>query len=534
MAKLSILDCTLRDGAYIVDGNFGKNIIKGIITNLIESKIDIIEVGWLKNSPHNNNSTYYEYIEEIFPYLPEKKGESLISVMFDYGRYDINKLSPNENNLVDAIRLVFPKEKHIEAIRFSNEIKQKGYKLYLQAANTLEYTEEELILLAKETNKIKPVAISIVDTFGVMYEEDLKKVFSILDKHLDNDIQIGFHSHNNLQLSFALSISFINMTQNSSRNIIIDSSLVGMGRGAGNTCTELLTNYTNKYLNTNYDYNCIMDTIDLYMKKFVANYNWGYSIPFCIAGQLGSHVNNIAYLQDVHKTEFKDMKMILEMLPTKQRKFYNYDNLEEYYVKYFDKKIDDKSSITKLKEKFSQKKVLLICPGKSIEDEKNTILKYIEEYKPLIISINSFSPLFDYDYLFFSNKVRFDYANKLNSKNFNDITKIITSNIKTVAGEKELLINYNSLMQLGWKYFDNSTMMILRLLEKLDVKDIAIAGFDGLDENGKISYNDDVLQSNLTKQECIEINKDVQEMFTDFKLKNKNILVQIITKSKYI
>ncbi len=534
MTKISVLDCTLRDGAYIVEGKFGKNTIKGVIKNLIDSKIDIVEVGWLKNSVHDEDSTYFEYVEDIVPYLPDEKNNSLITVMFDYGRYDIDKLSANTNNSVDAIRLVFPREKHVEAIKFSAKIKELGYKLYLQAANTLEYSEEELISLAREANKVNPAGLSIVDTFGVMYREDLFKVYSILDKHLNKDIQIGFHSHNNIQMSFALSTEFINMAKDGKRDIIIDSSLVGMGRGAGNTCTELLVNYINKKINTNYDYNCIMDTIDIYIKKFFTNYKWGYSIPFCIAGQLGSHVNNIAYLQDVHKTKFKDMKIILEMLPKSQRKFYDYDRLEEYYVKYFNRYVDDKAAIDKLRKDLSQKSVLLVCPGKNIEKEKENIFEYIKEQNPVVIGVNAISPLFKYDYLFFSNDVRCDYAKKLNSEIFNSTKKIITSNIKVDNTEGELLINFNDLMELGWKYFDNSTMMILRLLERINIKKIAVAGFDGFDETGEISYSDNVLQSGLTADECKNLNKDIQEMFTDFKTKNKDISVQLITSSRYV
>ncbi len=534
MAKISILDCTLRDGAYITEGKFGFNAIKGIIGNLANSKIDIIETGWLKDIVHEKNSTYFGCVEDIIPYLPKEKNNSLFSVMMDYGRYDINKLSPNKNDSIDAIRLVFPKEKHIEAIRFSEKIKQQGYKLYLQAANTLGYSKEDLYSLIEETNKIKPVGLSIVDTFGVMYEDDLEEIYSILDKHLDKDIQLGFHSHNNLQMSFALSIKFLKLAKNSKRDIILDSSLVGMGRGAGNTCSELLVNYTNKYLNTNYNYNCIMDTIDVYMKKFIANYDWGYSIPFCIAGQLGSHVNNIAYLQDFHKTKFKDMKMILEMLPRDERKFYDYDRLEECYVKYFSKNIDDKNALAKLKKLFSTRELLLICPGKNAELEKDNIQKYIKENNPLIIGINAASKTFLYDFLFFSNKVRYDYVSKINPEIFAKAKKIITSNIKTEAQKDEILVNFNNLIKLGWKYFDNSTIMMLRLLEQLNIKSIAIAGFDGLDETGKNSYNDEVLQSGLTKEECISINKDVQNMFNDFKIKNNDIKINLITKSRYV
>ena len=65
-----------------------------------------------------------------------------------------------------------------------------------------------------------------------------------IDIVLEN-IEIGFHSHNNIQLSFALAIQFINKLK-SERDIIVDSSLCGIGRGAGNVQTELLLEYLKK------------------------------------------------------------------------------------------------------------------------------------------------------------------------------------------------------------------------------------------------------------------------------------------------
>jgi 4-hydroxy 2-oxovalerate aldolase len=254
--------------------------------------------------------------------------------MLDYGKYDINKLSDKSQTIIDTIRIAFPKEKYNEIEDFSLEIIKKGYGIFYQATSAQCYSEDELKELAKITNKIKPIALSIADTLGMMYPEDIERIFKTLDKHLDREIKIGFHSHNNLQLSFALSMKFIKLGMQSNREIVIDSSLCGMGRGAGNTCTELITNFINNKYNGHYDINIIMDTIERYIKPYMDKYQWGYSIPYCIAGQLGSHVNCIKYLQNTHKTNYVDMKLILERMPKDERRFYDYDKLEKVYSNY--------------------------------------------------------------------------------------------------------------------------------------------------------------------------------------------------------
>lgn len=69
-----------------------------------------------------------------------------------------------------------------------------------------------------------------------------QRVFYLVHHNLWANAKIGFHSHNNLQMSFALSQDFIDMSQGL-RDIVVDSTMAGMGRGAGNTNTELVMQY---------------------------------------------------------------------------------------------------------------------------------------------------------------------------------------------------------------------------------------------------------------------------------------------------
>ena len=41
MSNIKLLDCTLRDGAYITNGNFGSGVIKGIIKNLSNANSNV-------------------------------------------------------------------------------------------------------------------------------------------------------------------------------------------------------------------------------------------------------------------------------------------------------------------------------------------------------------------------------------------------------------------------------------------------------------------------------------------------------------
>lgn len=522
MPKINLLDCTLRDGAYITEGNFSNTTILGVLGNLQAANIEMIEVGWLKNCEYTSNSTYFSTPKDIEPFLKNINNANHFLAMIDYGRYDIEKLPPNNNKSIDSIRLVFPKKHFKDIENISKQIKEKGYKLFLQAANTQSYTDMELIQLAEVVNKIMPEGVSIVDTFGVMYQSDLRRIFLLLNNNINKKVKIGFHSHNNLQLSFALSMEFINLGFQTEREIIIDASLCGMGRGAGNTCLELITNYINSQYNGNYNLNIIMDTIDRYIKPFMQQYQWGYDIPYCIAGQLGSHVNNIKYLQEIHKTNFIDMKLILEALPKNERQFYDYDKLEAIYINYQNKEIDDSKNIEELSTRTENKHILLVAPGKTITTEKDKVNEVINTYNPCVIGINYIIPNIKYDFLFFSSKYRYDYAIEQNMQELKSTPCILLSNIKTNQCANEFIINYNRLVKPNWKYFDNSTIMAIRLLSKFNIQNIFIAGFDGYDLNSDSLYNKNIISAKLTKEEKTELNENIKSMLIDFVQKDSS------------
>ena len=534
LSKINILDCTLRDGAYIVNGVFGEPAIRGIINKLQNANIDIIECGWLKNDTCVDGTTYYHLPSDLEKYLSGKSEKVKYVAMIDWDRYDLQNLPECDGKSIDAIRVVFPHNHYAEGMALGGVIKNKGYEVFFQAANTLAYSDEELVELATIANQVKPSSLSIVDTFGAMYGEDLSRIVNILDNHLDKDIALGFHSHNNQQMSFALSMQFIDMLKNSGRDCIVDSSLCGMGRGAGNATTELVVNYINRKYGGNYDMNEVMDAIDMYMQYFLESYSWGYSIPYFIAGMYCTHVNNIAYLLKNHRTNAKDMRNIVESLSEEDRKKYDYDLLEDKYLDYQGKVVDDSECLSMLEEEVQNREVLLILPGRSIHEEEDKIKNYIVKNNPLIIGINAVFEGFNYDYVFFSNKVRYNYAKEIYSDLFSEHHRIVASNIKVIPDNNESIVNYNLLVKRGWEHFDNSGIMCLRLLNKVHAKEAVLAGFDGFDDDVSNSYADKSLPHINPGKAWSELNSEIKDMLQDFMNSTKEYMnIRFLTKSRF-
>lgn len=65
MENIRLLDCTLRDGGYINDWNFGEKTIRSIIDRLIEAKTDLVEVGFLRNCTYDPDRTLFHSVREL-------------------------------------------------------------------------------------------------------------------------------------------------------------------------------------------------------------------------------------------------------------------------------------------------------------------------------------------------------------------------------------------------------------------------------------------------------------------------------------
>ena len=384
-------------------------------------------------------------------------------------------------------------------------------------------------------NQVEPYCFSIVDTFGSMYEEDLQHIYSIVDHNLVSSCKIGFHSHNNMQLSSSLSQAFLRMN-GEKRKGIIDGTISGMGRGAGNTPTELIAEYMVRKLGYDYNMDALLDMIDSYMDNIRAKCTWGYSTPYFIAGCYSAHVNNVTYLTQKSSIRSKDIRFILNKIGAAARKRYPYDLLEKTYLGYLQSDIDDSEAMSKLKNVMKGKNVVVIAPGQTATAQCSLIQKYIEENNAVVIMVNFVHDEIMGDFVYMSNVKRYRYW--IHTEKFQASHKILTSNIidENVNDKDTFVVSFAKLVKCGWEHLDNSSIMLLRLLDAFELKQLAIAGLDGYHyfADGKLNYVNQELELSNVKENPMELNQEIQDMLKDFmKSRKQKYNIHFITESRF-
>lgn len=534
MKNVRVLDCTLRDGGRIIDCKFDDDVICNITNELTEAGIDIVELGFLRSKElikYSGNSTFFTSVSQMSKFVPVNKKNAMYVAFVDYNMYDVEALDICDNNSITGIRVGFTKKQYeedldgIKDVLFS--IKKKGYKLFIQTVNSLAYSDSELLEVIDMVNMIEPYSFGIVDTYGAMYLEDIIHYYNVVDYNLDTNICIDIHSHNNFQLSFAFAQEIIRLS-GGKRKLILDCTLNGMGKCAGNLNTELIIDYLIRKKNYNYELDIILDIIDRYLKPLKDKYFWGYSIPAFMAGIYKSHPNNIIYLTQKYRLNSKDIKYIISAIDEKKRQRYDYDNIKKIYQEYNASKYDDHKTINELKAKLRGKNILIIAPGLTADTCKEQICKYVNNEKALVISVNFIPSYLVSDYFFYANSIHWGRV----YKNIDKKKCILVSNLHEHTDET-YIVDYSSLLVDGNILGDNSTIMLLNLLRRLEVNSIGIAGFDGLKHNTK-NYVDSSFIDGTNELTIEETNREIKKMYKDFKEKIEGeIDVQIITPTLY-
>jgi 4-hydroxy 2-oxovalerate aldolase len=523
MKKIHLLDCTLRDGGYINNWNFGQQAIKDIACKIAQTGIEAFEIGFIKDQPYDKNQTIFSSLEDIREMISPKHPNMMYVAMIDMGAvFPVEKIPPYDGTSVDALRIIFKKNKIEEAYTYCKQIQQLGYKTFVQLVSTDTYTDIEFVEVIRKFNEIKPDVLSIVDTFGLIKRKNFLRMLYIADNNLDKEIGLGYHSHNNLQQAFGNAEAMTEL--NTQRDLYIDACIFGMGRGAGNLNLELFAEYMNETLGKSYRIEPMLEIIDEYLSRIHRESFWGYSLPFYLSATIGCHPNYAGYFAEKGTLTLKSFSEILKLIPIEEKEVYSKETAEKIYLDYQQNYIEDKDTLTQLKKEFSGRKILVIAPGNRLDLHLPEIKDFVKENNPIIISLNFISDTIKADYVFSSNMRRY-----YKLQHAQGIKKIITSNIND-AEEYDYMVNFSSFVSEKPEIVDNSGIMLINLFLSLGIKELFIAGLDGYDANAPRNYVNSGLEYAFSPTMMTLRNKLISE---DIKAISKNIKIHFLTKSCY-
>ena len=365
--KLQILDCTLRDGGYYTNWDFSSELVQNYIIAMDDLPIDYIEIGY-RNLPHKN------YHGEFF-YCPISTIDHLnsltkipLAIILNEREIkidDIQELLLPCIDKVKMVRIAIDPKNFSPAIEMAKKIKEMGFEVAFNVMYLSEWIENIEFL-----NNVKGIEYYVdyfylVDSFGSVYPSQLIKAITYLKSI--TGIKLGFHGHNNLELALANSLAAIE-----SGISIIDSTVMGMGRGAGNLKTELLLPVIFK--SKKVDFRKLTLTLEDFI-KLNKQYNWGTSFPYILAG--------------VHSIP---QKQIMTWIV---KGFYSFNSIISSLNNRITNK--EKNIFPKLKSSNEYGKCIIIGGGETIKIHYSAILSYLKSQKNLLIIFSSSRYLIEFE-----------------------------------------------------------------------------------------------------------------------------------------
>lgn len=543
MRDIKLLDCTLRDGGYINDWEFGHDHLCSIFQRLVDTKAEFIEIGFLdERRPFDMNRSIMpdtRSAERIYGRMD--KGQALALGMIDYGTCGLQNIQPANETFIDGIRVIFKKHIMHEALEFCADLKRLGYIVFAQLVSITSYSDDELMELIRRVNDVRPYAVSMVDTYGLLNPEKLRHYFSMLNRYVDGSVCIGYHAHNNFQLGFANVMSMAEYVPEDEsekstlmkRTILADGTLFGMGKSAGNAPLELIAMYLNEKYNRTYRINPMLEAIEESIMDFYVKSPWGYKTYFYLSALNRCHPNYVRQFQDKENLSISAINDILGKIEPEEKKLlYDKNTGEELYRSFENELYDDREVLSRLENTLKDKKVLLIGPGKNIQLQSERVDEFIKKQEPVMISINYIPGAVRVHYVFITKSRRYlEMTEDLLEIKNQDVQLIVTSNVSPKGRIFDYVVSREPLLEHDQRIKDNSFIMLLKILQACGIKKVWCAGFDGYSSN-EDNYFNPTMEYAFVKDEAYNLNFHIKEILES--LRGSGLQMEFITYSHYL
>jgi 4-hydroxy 2-oxovalerate aldolase len=199
---------------------------------------------------------------------------------------------------------------------------------------SMRYTDEEYRNLISVVNAELPGASGfyVVDSFGQMDNMAVLHKLEIADQYVAQSMKIGFHAHNNRQMAFSNACAFAKHP--TKHTLMLDSSIMGMGKGAGNLCTELIIPVLVEE-GKSYDTIGIYGMISSYFSKQLLQSPWGYSLDYYLASLYGCTPSYIKIFVSDSRVTTDILVGLLKNMPEEKKAACDREFAAEYLKRYF-------------------------------------------------------------------------------------------------------------------------------------------------------------------------------------------------------
>lgn len=354
---MKILDCTLRDGGYYTNWDFDKELVRTYCKSMESLPIDYVEVGY-RSIPLEGYLGEYFYCPDFVmkglkEMMPSKKLVIILNEK-DIRASHVPELLKPCQDYIAMVRIAIDPVNFERAIELAKSIKIMGFEVAFNVMYMSEWKDDHSFLDLLEGLDKTIDYFYMVDSFGGVFQEDIKEIINLVKSK--TNVNLGFHGHNNLEMALANTITAMNEDCE-----IVDATITGMGRGAGNLRTELLLTYLNSKGYKNVAFSELSATVTLFedLKK---KYSWGTNLPYMFSGAYSLPQKQVMEWVGMNRYPIAS---IVNALHNKKSA------------------VDDNFRLPNLENNGNNKDVLIVGGGNSVKENKQALQVFLQQNKEL-------------------------------------------------------------------------------------------------------------------------------------------------------
>ncbi|MCI5605052.1 MAG: aldolase catalytic domain-containing protein [Clostridia bacterium] len=308
---IKVLDATIRDGGLVNNFYFTDEFVKKLYQANVKAGVDYMEFGYKASKELFDVNKFGKWKfcdeEDIRSIVGDNNTDMKISVMADVGRTDLeHDILDRSESVIDLIRVATYINTIPAAIDMAEYCKSKGYETSINIMAVSTSNDKDIMQALELIGNSNGVdMIYIVDSYGSMFPEQIRELAEMYTEiGAKYNKKIGIHAHNNQQLAFA------NTIEATAQGVsMLDATMSGMGRGAGNCAMEALMGFLK---NPKYKINPVLKFVqDEMLKLKNEGLVWGYDVPYLLTGILNLHPRSaIEYIKE-NKTDYSEFYHLL-------------------------------------------------------------------------------------------------------------------------------------------------------------------------------------------------------------------------------
>lgn len=464
---MKILDCTLRDGGYYTNWDFDEKLVDIYLQSFNSLPVEYLEVGYRSNPMKSYLGKFFYCPTHVLKDIKSKTNKKLVIILDekDVREEDAENLLNPIIGLVDMVRMAIDPKNFKRALILAKKVKQLGFEVGFNVMYMSTWREQkEFLDLIPQVDGVADY-FYMVDSYGSVFPDDVREIMQLVRSK--TQIKLGFHGHNNLEMALANTLTAIDEGID-----IVDATVTGMGRGAGNLKTELLLTVLNSTGKIDFPYNDLSKVVDVF-RELQEKYEWGTNMPYMVSG-----ANSLP------------QKQVMEWVG---KRYYSFNSIIRALHNQ-SKGVDDNQQLPKFNFEAvnSYSKALIIGGGPSAVEHSEAIKGFLKANENMVVihasskNAMNFSDIENDQYFCLVGNEGHRLEDVFANQNINGkcilppFPRTMGTYVPTQLKNKSYEL---ATVDFTGKFQDSHTALALQSVMELGIKDVYSVGYDGYESN---------------------------------------------------